>query len=78
MQNKCCKTCSAYVANATGREGQCRASSPTVLFLGMMEIPTLAAAIKRQQPIIQGYFAPVREDLWCREWIQAQENSTDD
>ena len=63
MRNTC-KTCGAF--NALNRSiGECRSRSPMPILLGHVQPPS---GMGQSQPIVQGFFPPVRDDIWCGEW----------
>ncbi len=67
-----CRTCAAYVASRpNARDGMCRARSPVPVMVGMAQQPAIAGLMNAHQqaiPVVQGYFPPVHEDIWCMEW----------
>lgn len=69
-----CKTCSAYLpSRPNARDGQCRARSPLPVLVGMAQQPSVGAILGGMNgghavPVVQGYFPPVHEDIWCRDW----------
>lgn len=58
-----CKTCRFYLVSQPGSaEGVCRERSPMPAVLGFNQ-PRLAHVAPT--PVVQGFFPPVREDIWC-------------
>lgn len=66
---QCCGNCNAFIQMG-GPNGQwaCAARPPTPLFMGMGQTKTLVGGRPQQFPIVNGFFPPVSEDIWCREW----------
>jgi hypothetical protein len=71
-----CKTCACFFRSHSGaREGQCRRKSPVPVLLGVAHAPQLPGIIgmkngaNQPQPVINGFFPPVAEHIWCMEWL---------
>lgn len=81
-----CKTCACFFRRHAGaREGECRRKSPTPVLIGMAHPPQLGGgiigmkngAMSQPQPVINGYFPPTSESIWCMEWLPLADEATD-
>jgi hypothetical protein len=70
-----CKSCACFFRNHAGaRTGQCRARSPVPIMIGVSQMPSLPSIIGAKngagnpQPVINGFFPPVDETVWCMDW----------
>lgn len=45
--------------------GGCRAHAPTPIVVGMQQHPIT----QQMQPLIDGYFPPTNEELWCGDYL---------
>lgn len=72
-----CKTCACFFRRHAGaREGECRRKSPTPVLIGMAHplppgkiLGMKNGAMSQPQPVINGYFPPVAETIWCMEYL---------
>lgn len=59
---ECCGNCSAWLPEPqNAAQGVCRAQPPSVLLVGEQ---------------VRGYFPPMLETGWCRQWAQKEKSAT--
>lgn len=68
-----CKTCAAFFRRYAGATtGECRARSPVPIMIGISQAaPVPVIGMKNGgggQPVINGFFPPTSENIWCMEW----------
>lgn len=68
-----CKTCACFFrTRPNARDGQCRARSPVPIVIGVAATPALPGLVGGKngmpQPIVNGFFPPVNENIWCMDW----------
>jgi hypothetical protein len=74
-RTKSCKTCAFFTPSRPGaRDGACRAHAPLPILVGMAQQPSMSGLIggangpAMATPVVQGYFPPVHESVWCGDW----------
>jgi hypothetical protein len=70
-----CANCEWYFKeNPKVRTGYCRARSPLPIMIGVQQAAQLPGLRMnghgQAQPVINGYFPPTSDHIWCGDWQQ--------